>query len=90
MQICPHSALLIVVQHYIEFMNCPNALESVSILSTSADLRYNFNLRPWLEFHCLLFKEELSPAIIDNKNIYAVEKILNEEQHKDGKHLFMK
>ena len=39
------------------------------------------------------YRHELSPTnknIFDNKNIYAVEKVLNEEQRKDGKYLLVK
>ena len=33
----------------------------------------------------IFYRYELSPVIIDNKNIYAIEKVLNEEQRIDGK-----
>ena len=38
----------------------------------------------------ILYRQELSPVIINDKNIYAVEKVLGEKQHKDGKYLLVK
>ena len=38
----------------------------------------------------IFYRHELSPVFIDNKNIYAIEKVLNEEQCKDGKYLLVK
>ena len=38
----------------------------------------------------IFYRRELSPVYIDNKNIYAIEKVLNEEQRKDGKYLLVK
>ena len=38
----------------------------------------------------IFYRQELSPVIIDDKNIYAVEKVLNEKQRRDGKYLLVK
>ena len=38
----------------------------------------------------IFHRQELSPVIIDIKNIYAVEKVLMEQQRKHGKYLFIK
>ena len=38
----------------------------------------------------IFYRHELSPVFIDNKTMYAIEKVLNEEQRKDGKYLLVK
>ena len=73
------------------YQNYTDEIFFISLVSkTNRPVTYRLTDSSGETIEGIFYRHELSPVFIDNKNIYAIEKVLNEEQRKDGKYLLVK